>query len=66
MTKVKNLAYIPFEEAVTGELYLTKMKHGWIEGCWHAEDKVCHGYYWHDMEWGEPLCLMIVEEESND
>jgi hypothetical protein len=45
------LIHVPFEEAIDGERYLTKMKHGWIEGYWNPEDKTCHGYYWHDMEW---------------
>lgn len=57
------LIQVPFEEAVTGEKYLTEMKHGWIYGEWDAEDKVCRGYYWHDMEW-YPSALYKMEIEE--
>lgn len=59
------LVLIPFEDAVVGERYLTKMKHGWIEGYWDGEDKTCHGYYWHDMEWF-PYELYRIEKENGD
>lgn len=57
------LVHVPFEEAVTGDMYLTKMKHGWIYGEWDAEDKVCRGYYWRDMEW-YPHALYKIESEE--
>lgn len=58
------LIHVPFEEAVDGEKYLTKMKHGWIQGYYDAESKVCHGYYWQDMEWYPHKLYKIVEEEE--
>ncbi len=56
------LIMVPFEEAVDGEKYLTKMKHGWIEGYWNEEDKSCHGYYWQDIEW-YPYALYKITDE---
>lgn len=56
------LVEVPFEEAVTGEEYLTKMKHGWISGQWDAEDRTCGKYYWRDMEWWPEKLYRIIEE----
>lgn len=55
------LIHIPFEEAKTGELYLTKTKHGWIEGYWDGSN-TCHKYYFRDMEWFPEALYRIVEE----
>jgi len=57
-----NLIKVPFKEAEAGEVYLTKMKHGWIEGIWDPEGEVCNGYYWHDIEWYPEALYHIVEE----
>lgn len=51
MNIFKTLIYVPFEEAIDGEKYITKTKHGWIEGIWDAESESCSGYYWQDIEW---------------
>lgn len=55
------LVEVLIEQAVDGEKYITKMKHGWIEGYWDAEDGTCHGYYWQDMEWYPEKLYEIVE-----
>jgi hypothetical protein len=65
MTKNYRLVHVPFEEAEDGELYLTKSKHGWIEGYWDDTDKVCRKYYWRDMEWW-PSSLYKMEEEGDE
>lgn len=56
------LIEIPFDEAADGERYITKMKHGWIEGFWNESDKTCYGYYWRDMTWFPDALYKIVEE----
>lgn len=56
------LILVPFDEAVDGERYITKMKHGWIEGYWNKDEETCHGYYWRSMEW-YPIALYKLEEE---
>lgn len=53
------------EEAVDGEEYLTKMKHGWISGTWIAEYGECMGYYWFDLEW-TPYALYRMVKENDD
>lgn len=62
MTHLK-LVHVPFEEAVPFENYLTEMKHGWIYGEWDPEDRVCRGYYWHDMEWYPHALYRIVKDD---
>lgn len=56
------LIHVPFEDAVVGEKYLTKMKHGWISG-YYDGDCQCHGYYWHDMEWYAEELYKIETDE---
>lgn len=55
------LIHVPFEKAVTGELYLTKMKHGWIEGYWDEHSRTCNKYYFRDIEWYPNALYRIVE-----
>ena len=50
-----------FENLPSGTEVLTKMKHGIISGVWDAEERVCRGYYWHDMEW-YPHAYIRVED----
>lgn len=59
------LIQIPFEQAVTGERYITRMKHGWIEGYWDAESQSCQGYYWRDIEWW-PYELYKIENQFSE
>ena len=59
------LIKVPIEEAVDGEEYLTEMKHGWISGAWIAEEEICMGYYWHDLEWA-PYALYRMVKENED
>jgi len=66
MSKDIKLVHVPFEEAVDGELYITEMKHGWIQGYWDAEDKSCRKYYWRDMEWWPEALYRIVENGDID
>ena len=60
---MKTLKPIPFEEAVNGQKYLTKMKHGWIEGTWDAKEGTCTGYYWRDICWYPHELYEIVDDE---
>jgi len=39
------------KEPEDGQEVLTTMKHGIISGIWSAQDRVCRGYYWTDLEW---------------
>lgn len=45
------LVLVEEDDRIDGEMYLTSMKHGWLEGQWSRVDGVCRGYYWTDMEW---------------
>lgn len=57
------LVEVPIVEAVDGEKYLTKMKHGWIEGYFNSDDMTCEAYYWRDMSWYPEKLYRIVEKE---
>jgi hypothetical protein len=58
---IKTLEWRKDFENLPDEAYiLTKMKHGIISGTWDAEERVCRGYYWHDMEWN-PYCFIVLE-----
>ena len=59
------LIEVLFEEAITGEKYVTIMKYGIISGRWDADTKTCSGYYWRDMEW-YPQKLYTIEEETSE
>jgi hypothetical protein len=66
MTEFANiitLTYIPFEDAIDGDKYITKMKHGYIEGYWDSATRTCSGYYWRDMEW-YPTALYKVDQSD--
>ncbi len=49
-----------FENLPDGTEVLTQMKHGIISGTWCAEERVCRGYYWRDIEWN-PYCFIVLE-----
>lgn len=50
------------EDVVDGEEYLTSMKHGMISGIWDADEGVCRGYYWQDLEW-YPYEFYVIESD---
>jgi hypothetical protein len=59
------LVPVPFDQAVDGETYLTRMKHGWIEGNWDEKSRTCSAYYYRDIEWyPEELYRIEQQEES--
>lgn len=53
------------KDAITGNRYITYMKHGWISGYWDAETETCSGYYWRDMEWFPYELYEIMEDEAD-
>lgn len=57
------LVEISAKDAVDGESYITKMKHGFIEGYWNKEEGTCHGYYWSDIEWFPYALYKMIEED---
>lgn len=60
------LVEVPIEQAVDGEEYLTKMKHGWISGAWDSKEKTCNGYYWRDMSWYVDKLYKVIDADGRD
>lgn len=56
------LVEVKEEDRVNGEEYLCEMKHGMIEGWWDAEEKVCTGYYWQDIQWWPYVTYKVVRD----